>query len=93
MLDLLLNGTLLGSVDGMSGLINTGQSILKWGQRLGIIGASIAFLIGGYFLMLGGDRGRSRSVGWFVGGAVGLIVVMGAYGLASGIDSNIKFGG
>lgn len=92
MLDL-LNNLALGSVDGMGGLINTGTAILKWAQRLGLIGAAIAFCIGGYFLMLGGDRGRGRSVGWFIGGAVGLIIVMGAYGLASGIDSNIKFGG
>lgn len=94
MLDLLSSMPLvLGAADGMNGLIETGTSILKWAQRLGLIGAALAFCIGGYFLMLGGDRGRGRSVGWFIGGAVGLVIVMGAYGLASGIDSNIKFGG
>lgn len=88
-----LNNLSFGVADGMSGLINTGQSILLWAQRLGIMGAAIAFCIGGYYLMLGGDRGRSRSIGWFVGGAIGLIIVMGAYGLADGVNSNIKFGG
>ena len=75
----------------MDGLVETGLAILEWAQRLGLISAAIAFCIGGYFLILGGDRGRSKAVGWFIGAAVGLVVVMGAYGLAEGIDSNIKF--
>ncbi|MYL43972.1 hypothetical protein [Virgibacillus salexigens] len=92
MFDILLNGYIYAA-DGMSGLISTGESILKWAQRLGLIGAAIAFCIGGYYLMFGGDRGRGRSIGWFIGGALGLVIVMGAYGIATGIDSNIKFGG
>jgi len=75
----------------MGGLIETGIGLLEWAQRLGLIGAAIAFTIGGYFLMFGGDRGRSRAVGWFIGGAVGLVIVMGAYGIAEGVDSNISF--
>lgn len=77
----------------MDSLIETGQEVLTWLQRGGLISAAIAFCIGGYFLIWGGDRGRGRSVGWFIGAAVGLVVVMGAYGLAQGIDSNIKFDG
>ncbi|MEK4306892.1 MULTISPECIES: hypothetical protein [Oceanobacillus] len=77
----------------MESLIETGKDILEWAQRLGLISAAIAFCIGGYFLIWGGDRGRGRSVGWFIGAAVGLVIVMGAYGLAEGIDSNIKFDG
>lgn len=76
---------------GMNNLISTGESILGWAQGLGLIGAAIAFCIGGYYLMFGGDRGRTKAIGWFLGGAVGLIVVMGAYGLAQGIDDNITF--
>lgn len=75
----------------MDGLIETGLAILEWAQRLGLIAAAIAFCIGGYFLILGGDRGRGKAVGWFIGAAVGLVIVMGAYGLAEGIDGNIKF--
>lgn len=75
----------------MDGLIETGTRILEWAQQLGLIGAAIAFCIGGYFLIFGGDRGRSRSIGWFIGGAVGLIIVMGAYGIAESIDGNISF--
>lgn len=75
----------------MDGLIETGQAILEWSQRLGLIGAALAFTIGAYYLMFGGDRGRSKSIGWFIGGAVGLIIVMGAYSIAVSIDGNIKF--
>lgn len=75
----------------MEGLISTGQAILEWAQRLGLISAAIAFCIGGYYLIWGGDRGRGKSIGWFIGGAVGLVIVMGAYGIAQSVDSNIKF--
>lgn len=75
----------------MEGLISTGQAILEWAQRLGLISAAIAFCIGGYYLIWGGDRGRGKSIGWFIGAAVGLVIVMGAYGIAQSIDTNIKF--
>lgn len=75
----------------MDGLIATSQSILKAAQLLGFSAAAIAFCVGGYFLMLGGDSGRRKSVGWFVGAAVGLVIVMGAMGIAKSIDANIKF--
>jgi len=92
MLDFLRDNSILLAADGMDGLIKTGEAILKWFQRFGIIGAAIAFCVGAYFLMFGGDRGRGRAVGWFIGAAVGLVIVMGAYGIATGIDNNIKFG-
>lgn len=75
----------------MEGLISTGQSILEWAQRLGMISAAIAYCIGAYYLIWGGDRGRGKSVGWFIGGTVGLVIVMGALGIAQSVDSNIKF--
>ncbi len=75
----------------MEGLISTGQAILEWAQRLGLISAAIAFCIGGYYLIWGGDRGRGKSIGWFIGGAVGLVIVMGAYGIATSVDTNIRF--
>lgn len=88
-----MNHFVLGAGDGMDSLITTGQSILQWAQRLALIGAALAFCIGGYYLIFGGERGRQKSITWFIGGAVGLVIVMGAYGLAEGVNSNIKFGG
>ena len=75
----------------MEGLTSTALALLEWAQDLGLIAAAIAFLTGGYFLMLGGDRGRPKAIGFFIGAAAGLIVVMGAYGIAESINNNIKF--
>lgn len=75
----------------MESLIATGLSILEWAQRLGIISAAIAICVGGYYLIWGGDRGRSKAIGWLIGAVVGLVIVGGAYTLAQGIDTNIKF--
>ncbi|QKE76054.1 hypothetical protein HPK19_24925 (plasmid) [Arthrobacter citreus] len=72
-------------------LNTTGLAILKWLQGGGIVCAAIALCIGGYYFMLGGDSGRPKAKGWFIGATVGLIVVMGAYALAQGINSNIRF--
>lgn len=78
--------------NGVNDLLVTGESILSMAQTLGIISAAITFCIGGYYLIWGGERGRSKSIGWFVGTVVGLIVVMGAKGLAESVNDNIKFG-
>ena len=75
----------------MEGMVETALAVLEWAQRLGKIAAALAILTGGYFLMLGGDRGRPKAIGFFIGATVGLIVVMGAYGIAESIDNNIKF--
>lgn len=91
MMDAIMNTMMLASANGMDNLINTGQDILTWVQRAGIISAALGFCVGAFYLIFGGDRGRSKSVGWFIGGAVGLIVLMGAEGIASGIDDNINF--
>jgi hypothetical protein len=76
---------------GMDGIIDSGKSILTWLQRGGIISAAIGFGIGAYLLIWGGPRGRMNCVPWFVGGAVGLVILMGAEQIAEGIDSNIQF--
>ncbi|MCM3186812.1 hypothetical protein ABEY50_27560 [Priestia megaterium] len=83
----------LGAADGMNSLIESGKSIIKWAQRGAIVATALAFIVGGYFLILGGDKGRHKCIAWFVGGSLGLIVVMGAYALADGVNSNVRFGG
>ena len=75
----------------MDGMIGTGIAVLEWAQRFGIISAAIAICAGGYFLMLGGDRGRPKAIGFFIGAVLGLVIVMGAYGMAESINDNIKF--
>lgn len=75
----------------MEGLIATGQAILTAMQALGLITAAISIGIGAYYLIVGGEQGRRKAVQWFIGAAVGLVILMGASAIASGIDQNIKF--
>ncbi|MCP3028785.1 hypothetical protein [Halobacillus sp. A5] len=78
-------------VSAISNLQSTGASILTAMQLLGIISAAIAFGIGAYHLIWGGVRGRQSSIVWFIGGAVGLVVLMGATAIAQYIDSQVVF--
>ncbi|HBQ75694.1 MULTISPECIES: hypothetical protein [unclassified Exiguobacterium] len=73
------------------GLNETGLSLLNFFQGLAVISAAIAFVVAGYYFIFGGDRGRSKAVGWLIGGAVGLIVITGAVTLAEMVNDNIKF--
>lgn len=75
----------------MESLISTLQRILEWLQMPAIIGAAIAFCIGGYYLMFGGDQGRQKSIKWFIGGVVGLVIILGALSLANSVSTNITF--
>lgn len=73
------------------GLNETGLSLLQFFQGLAVIAAAIAFVVAGFYFIFGGDRGRSKAVSWLVGGAVGLIIIMGAVTLAEMVNDNIKF--
>ncbi|MYL56615.1 hypothetical protein GLW20_03745 [Virgibacillus halodenitrificans] len=84
----LTNFVLLSAI---SNLQSTGASILTAMQLLGIISAAIAFGIGAYHLIWGGVRGRQSSIVWFIGGAVGLVILMGATAIAEYIDSQVIF--
>lgn len=87
MMDLII----LANTTGMDGIVESGENIVKWLQRGGIVAASISFAIAAYYLLLGGGQGRMRCVPWLIGGAVGLIVLMGAQPIAEGIDSQVQF--
>jgi hypothetical protein len=75
----------------MESLIATAQAILEWLQMPAIIGAAIAFCIGGYYLMFGGDQGRQKAIKWFVGASVGLVIILGSFTLANSVSTNISF--
>lgn len=75
----------------MESLIATATAILEWLQMPAIVGAAIAFCIGGYYLMFGGDQGRQKAIKWFVGGAVGLVIILGALTMANSVSKNITF--
>ena len=90
MIDLLMLN-LVHVADAVEDINTAGMNIIAMGQRLSLVAAGIAFLIGGFYYMLGGDRGRPKAVGWFIGGSVGLLIVLGALELARSIRDNISF--
>ncbi|MBJ8096391.1 MULTISPECIES: hypothetical protein [Bacillus] len=78
--------------DAMDGLINTGNSFITWMQRGAMVSTAIVFCWGAYLLIWGGERGRHKCIWWFIGGAAGLVIVMGCQYLAESVNSNVKFG-
>ena len=74
-----------------SELYQSGQGLLKWIQGFGILVAAAGFVIGAYFLMAGGARGRMSCIGWFIGSAAGLMILLGAYDIVDAISDNAQF--
>ena len=72
-------------------MYESGQSLLRFIQGFGILFAVAGFSVGAYFLMVGGARGRMSCVGWFIGAAVGLMVLMGANDIAESIQNQSQF--
>lgn len=79
---------IMAAVDNM---MSTGEGILLSMQVVGGIVAAISIGVGAYFLMAGGARGRMTSIGWFMGAAGGLVLLMGALGISQWIESTITF--
>lgn len=75
----------------MDSLMSSLESLLSAMQMPAGVCAAIAFVIGGYQLLLGGDQGRQKSVKWFIGAAVGLVIILGATALSELVSENIKF--
>lgn len=75
----------------MESLISSATNLLNWLQMPALICAAIAFVIGGYYMIFGGDQGIKKAKTWFIGGAVGLVVILGALALAESVKTNISF--
>lgn len=75
----------------MEKFIATATDFLGWLQMPSLILTAIAICVGGYFFMWGGDQGRQQAKKWWIGAVVGLVVVMGAYSLATSVNNNLNF--
>lgn len=71
--------------------METFRKILEAAQQPAGLAAAIAFVIGGYYLIFGGDQGRQKAIKWFIGAAVGLIIVLGATALSTLVSDNVNF--
>lgn len=72
-------------------LSQLGFKVVEWIQMLAIPAAAIAFGVGGISHIFGGKNGIDKAKGWYIGGAVGLIVALAAKSLAEFLKSNISF--
>lgn len=68
-----------------------GNEVIGWLQTLGIPAAGIAFAIGGFVHIFGGPEGARKAKPWYVGAAVGLVVILGASSLATFLKGKITF--
>ncbi|MEK4566982.1 hypothetical protein MKX54_20095 [Alkalihalobacillus sp. FSL R5-0424] len=87
---MLLDMLMLLNVEN-SDLYQSGQGLLRWVQGFGILVAAGGFIVGAYFLMAGGARGRMSCIGWFLGAAAGLMILLGAYDIVDAISDNAQF--
>ncbi|MGL5087773.1 MAG: hypothetical protein ACRC68_19005 [Clostridium sp.] len=78
----------MNAVDNIQTLM---LEVVKWLQVLAVPAAAIAFCIGGVVQITGGAEGARKARPWYVGAAIGLVVVLGATALAGTLSNTIKF--
>ena len=72
-------------------MYQSGQSLLRFIQGFGILFAVAGFSVGAYILMVGGARGRMTCVGWFIGAAAGLMILLGSHDIAEALQGQSQF--
>ncbi|MBD8045857.1 hypothetical protein [Clostridium faecium] len=78
-------------MDVIQQLSELGNEVVKWIQILGVPGAAIAFGIGGIQQIFGGSEGARKAKPWYIGGAVGLLFILGASAIAQFLKTKITF--
>lgn len=78
-------------MDVIQQIADLGNEVVKYIQMLGIPASAIAFGIGGMQHIFGGVEGVRKAKPWYIGAAIGLIVILGATALASFIQSKVQF--
>lgn len=76
---------------GVDGIVQSGFNLVRMLQAGGIAATAVGFSVAAYYLILGGAAGRMRCVPWLIGGAAGLILLMGARPIAEGIENEVQF--
>lgn len=77
--------------DVVANISNLMYEVVKWLQIVAVPSAAVAFCIGGVIQIFGGAEGVRKAKPWYFGGAIGLVIVLGATALASFLKSNVGF--
>lgn len=83
--------TTTGDPNVVRNLSNLGYEIVNWIQILAVPATAIALGIGGITHIFGGKNGFEKAKAWYIGGAVGLIVALGATSIANFLKGKISF--
>ncbi|MPQ45261.1 pilin [Clostridium tarantellae] len=67
------------------------NEVIRWLQILGVPSAGLAFAFGGILHIFGGAEGIRKAKPWYIGGAIGLVVILGASAIANFLQSKITF--
>lgn len=78
-------------MDTIQNLSNLGFEVVKWIQMLAVPATAIALAVGGITHIFGGKNGFEKAKAWYIGGAVGLVVALGATSIANLLKDNITF--
>lgn len=78
-------------MDVIKQLANIGNEFIGWMQVLGVVGAGIAYGVGGFQQMFGGAEGLRKAKPWYVGASIGLIFILGASAIATFLKTKITF--
>ena len=78
-------------MDVIQQLANMGNEFIGWMQILAVVGAAIAFGIGGFIQIFGGAEGLRKAKPWYIGAGGGLIFVLGSSAIAAVLESKITF--
>lgn len=75
----------------MESLISLFTNLVGEGQKVLPYVVTGAILIGGFLQATGGAEGLQKAKKWYIGGAVGLVVGMGASTIVNVLQSHISF--
>lgn len=78
-------------MDVIAKLVELGNEVVKWIQLLGIPSSAIAFGIGGIQHIFGGAEGVRKAKPWYIGSAVGLLIILAASSLATFLKTKMNF--
>lgn len=78
-------------MDVIQQLVTMGNEVVTWMQLLGLPAAAIAFGVGGFQQIFGGAEGLRKAKPWYIGGAIGLIFILGSSAIAAFLKNKITF--
>lgn len=78
-------------MDVIQQLVSMGNEVITWMQLLGIPASAIAFGVGGFQQIFGGAEGLRKAKPWYIGGAIGLIFILGSSAIAAFLKMKITF--